>query len=337
MTDSKQEAALEKGIDTQHVDTHHDDVLVEDAKHAADSEHQMTLLKAIKTYPKAIGWSVLLSTTLIMEGYDLALLGSLYASPVFNQKYGVYIASEDEYDISAAWQSGLSNGARAGEIIGLIIAGWTADRYGYKATTAGSLVLLICFIFVLFFAPNLKVLVVGEVLCGLEWGAFQSVTPAYASEVAPIVLRPYLTTFINMCWVIGQFFAAAVNRSSVNREDSGAYRIPFAIQWLWPILILPGVLLAPESPWWYVRHGSKEKAKQSLLRLTSRNQPEFNPDETIAMIEHTNELEKNIQEGVTYRECFKGVNLRRTEIVVGIWLVQTLGGQNLMGYFGYFM
>lgn len=29
---------------------------------------------------------------------------------------------------------------------------------------------------------------------GIPWGAFQSVTPAYASEVAPVVLRPYLTT-----------------------------------------------------------------------------------------------------------------------------------------------
>lgn len=140
-----------------------------------------------------------------------------------------------------------------------------------------------------------------------------------------------------MCWVIGQFFAAVVNRSSVNRDDSGAYRIPFAIQWLWPLLILPGVLLAPESPWWHVRHGSKEKANHSLMRLTSRKQADFNPDETIAMIEHTNELEKNMQEGVTYRDCFKGVDLRRTETVVGSWLVQTLGGQNLMGYFSYFL
>ena len=36
-------------------------------------------------------------------------------------------------------------------------------------------------------------------------------------------------------------------------------------------------------------------------------------------------------------DCFRGIDLRRTEIVVGIWTVQTLGGQNLMGYFSYFM
>ena len=77
------------------------------------------------------------------------------------------------------------------------------------------------------------------------------------------------------------------------------------------------------SPWWYVRHGDKAAAKKSLLRLTSRNQPDFDADETIAMIEYTNELEKEMSAGVSFRDCFRGVDLRRTEIVVGIWLVQT--------------
>lgn len=143
------------------------DVVLVEAKHAADTEHEMTLLRAIHLYPKAIGWSVLLSSTLIMEGYDLALLGSLYASPVFNKKFGELTnPATGKYAVSAAWQSGLSNGARAGEIFGLIFAGWAADRIGYKKTTIASLVLMIGFVFVLFFAPDVKVLVVGEVLCG---------------------------------------------------------------------------------------------------------------------------------------------------------------------------
>lgn len=156
---------------TRH-DTHdHDDslkteALAIEAQHGAAAEHKMGLLQAIKTYPKAIGWSALLSSTLIMEGYDLALLGNLYASPAFNKKYGTYNAAKKKYAISAAWQSGLSNGARAGEIFGLLLAGWAADRYGYKKTTAGFLVMMIAFIFVLFFAPNIQVLVVGEILCG---------------------------------------------------------------------------------------------------------------------------------------------------------------------------
>jgi len=150
----------------EHRDTMKGNLLNEEAKHGLDAEHELTLAKALKLYPKAIAWSVLLSSTLIMEGYDLALLGNLYASPNFNRKFGSLDEDSGEYSVSAAWQSGLSNGARAGEIFGLILAGWASDRYGHRKTIIGSLVLMIGCIFILFFAPNVKVLVVGQILCG---------------------------------------------------------------------------------------------------------------------------------------------------------------------------
>jgi SP family general alpha glucoside:H+ symporter-like MFS transporter len=137
---------------------------------------------------------------------------------------------------------------------------------------------------------------------------------------------------------MGQFIAAGVNRGSVTRTDQWAYRIPFAIQWIWPVPIIIGTMFAPESPWWHVRRGDRAGARAALLRLTSpEKDPNFNPDETIAMIEHTNEMEKTMSEGTRWRDCFKGVDLRRTEIVCGIWLAQTICGQNIMGYFSFFM
>ncbi|PGG98535.1 hypothetical protein AJ80_09514 [Polytolypa hystricis UAMH7299] len=306
-----------------------------DAKRAAENERSMTLMQALKIYPKAVGWSVLLSSTLIMEGYDLALLGSLYASPEFNKKYGI-LGPGGKYLVPASWQSALSNGARAGEVIGLLVNGVVSERYGYRKTMVASLFAMILFIFILFFAPNVQVLVVGEVFCGIPWGIFQTLSTAYASEVCPVVLRPYLTTFVNMCWVIGQFFAAGVNRASVERPDQWAYRIPFGVQWVWPVPILLGCLFAPDSPWWHVRRGDSAGARKALQRLTSEGDTSFDLDETIAMIEHTNELEKSLSSGTSYRDCFRGTDLRRTEIVCCVWLVQTLCGTNLMGYFAYF-
>lgn len=61
-----------------------------------------------------------------------------------------------------------------------------------------SLMMMTGAIFLLFFAPNVKILVLGEVVCGIPWGVFQTLTTQYASEVSPVVLRPYLTTFVNM-------------------------------------------------------------------------------------------------------------------------------------------
>lgn len=178
-----------------------------------------------------------------------------------------------------------------------------------------------------------------DIFQGLPWGVFQTLTTAYASEVAPIVLRPYLTTYVNLCWVMGQFIASGVLRGSLSRNDEWAYRIPFAIQWVWPIPLIIGCYFAPESPWWEVRRGNPAGARQALERLTTKANPDYNVDEVLAMIEHTNELEKTLAEGPgsSYLDCFRGVNLRRTEIVCGCWLVQTLVGTNVMGYSTYFL
>jgi len=95
----------EKNIE-QPVATHHV-TFNEEAQHAATDEKQMTLLQAIRLYPKAVGWSVVLSSALIMEGYDLALLGSLYGSPQFNLRYGKQNPATGKWSVPANWQSAL--------------------------------------------------------------------------------------------------------------------------------------------------------------------------------------------------------------------------------------
>jgi SP family general alpha glucoside:H+ symporter-like MFS transporter len=85
---------------------------------------------------------------------------------------------------------------------------------------------------------------------------------SYASEVCPTALRGYLTTYVNLCWVIGQFIgesrssilpklstdttiAAGVLLGVQDRTDQWAYKIPFAIQWIWPV---PLFILATFAP-----------------------------------------------------------------------------------------
>lgn len=58
-------------------------------------------------------------------------------------------------------------------------------------------------IFLLVFGDSLGMLVAGQVLCGIPWGVFQTLTVGYAAEVCPIQLRGYLTAYVNMCWGIG--------------------------------------------------------------------------------------------------------------------------------------
>jgi len=57
----------------------------------------VSLLEGIKLYPKAMAWSVLLSTAVVMEGYDVASLRTFYASPTFQKIVCSYYVQTDEF------------------------------------------------------------------------------------------------------------------------------------------------------------------------------------------------------------------------------------------------
>jgi SP family general alpha glucoside:H+ symporter-like MFS transporter len=309
--------------------------LTSDAKAATNAEHKMTILEGLRLYPKAIGWSVLLSLAIVMEGYDTILLNQFFALPEFKKHYGKP-TRDGSYEVSTAWQSGLTSGATVGEILGLFLNGIISEKYGYRICMMWSLVGVICFVFLAFFAVNVEMLEAAEILCGIPWGVFQTLTTTYAAEVMPVALRAYLTTYVNLCWITGQLIGSGILRGFVNNSTQWSYRIPFALQWLWAIPILIGVYFAPESPWWLVRHSRLEDAKRSLLRLTSKTNVDFNVDETVAMMRHTHELEKAMSQGDSYLDCFKGVELRRTEIACMSWIIQLLCGSPLFLFSAYF-
>ncbi|KAF2002488.1 maltose permease MAL61 [Amniculicola lignicola CBS 123094] len=313
------------------------DKVIRNAQSATEKEHNMTLWQGIKLYPKAVGWSVLISTCIAMEGYDLCLLSNFYAFPPFNRKYGEQLP-DGTWQVPPHWQAGLSNGANVGEIIGLFINGFVSERYGYRYTVMTCLVLIIGFTAIFFTAKDVVALQVAEILCGIPWGVFQTLTITYASEVCPVALRGYLTTYVNFCWGLGQVVGVGVIKSMLHRDDEWSYRIPYALQWMWPVPLLIGILLAPESPWWLVRKGKIDAAKKSLLRLTSLNrETDFDADETIAMMVHTTALEEKITTGASYLDCFRGTDLRRTEIVCMAWAIQNLSGNAFSGYSTYFL
>jgi SP family general alpha glucoside:H+ symporter-like MFS transporter len=133
---------------------------------------------------------------------------------------------------------------------------------------------------------------------------FATTGPAYAAEVAPLALRGYLTAYVNLCWAVGQLISAGVLKGLVNNTTQWGYRIPFAVQWVWPVPLFIAALLAPESPWFLVRTGQLEKAKRSLTRLS---EPEHNVDydAAIALMVQTDKVEKEERSGVNLWDAFR--------------------------------
>ncbi|KAK9489818.1 hypothetical protein V1508DRAFT_426841 [Lipomyces doorenjongii] len=298
--------------------------LTETAKTAAEVEQHLPPLQAIKAYPKAIFWSLVVSMCVIMEGYDTSLIGNFFAYPSFARKYGTYFPGIG-YQLTAAWQAGFSNATGVGSFFGVLANGYLVSYFGHKRVLIGALFAMTGFIFIMFFAPNIETLTVGGFLCGLPWGVFASAAPAYASEVLPLSLRVYFTSYTNMCFIIGQLIASGVLEGLVHLDSQWAYRIPYGLQWVWPCFLIPLMFFAPESPWHLVRQGKLEEAERNLRRLQSKH-ANIDPKLTLATIVHTNKLEQELSVGSSYWDCFKGFELRRTEIACMVFCGQITSG-----------
>ncbi|KAF4459470.1 mfs alpha-glucoside transporter [Fusarium albosuccineum] len=302
---------------------------------AIEDEQSMSLRQAFRRYPSAVFWSIALSLTIVMEGYDTSLMFSLFAFPPFVEKFGTYYPELGKKTIPGDWQVALGNAAACGSFIGLLVNGYVTEKFGHRKVTIVGLVLMSGIIFITFFAPNIKVLIAGQVLVGIPWGIFAIMGSAYSSEICPLALRGYLLAFVNICWVIGQLIAAGVLQGFISNTSTLGYRIPWAIQWVWPIPLILLAFFAPDSPWWLVRQGRESDAGKSMKRLSS-GLSETEIKQKVAMMVHTTELEKSLCADATYLECFKGINLRRTEIASMTLCSQTLPGQAMCYSASYF-
>ncbi|RMZ76424.1 hypothetical protein DV737_g4811, partial [Chaetothyriales sp. CBS 132003] len=245
--------------------------LHDEMRENTQKEISLGFFKGLQTYPTAAAWSILLSSSIIMEGYDTTLLGSFFAYPQFNQDFGKPLP-DGEYQVSSDWQAGLMNGAQAGSMLGLFINGIMCDYIGYRKTYFFALVMMTGAIFLPFFADgSIPILMAGQVLSGVPWGMFQTLSVAYASE-------------------------------------------------------------------WLVRHGRMEEAGKVVKRLMSKKEAadEQNIVNKLAEMKLTNEHEKALSEGTQYWDCFKGFDLRRTEVATFTWACQNLCGSAFMGFSTYF-
>lgn len=68
-----------------------------------------------------------------------------------------------------------------------------------------------------------------------------------------------------------------------------------------------------------MRRGRHDDALKALDRLSSGD---VNNRETLALIHHTVTLEKHLEFGSSIWDCFKGTDLRRTEIACVVWSSQ---------------
>jgi len=140
-----------------------------------------------------------------------------------------------------------------------------------------------------------------------------------------------------MCWGMGSFIASGVNRGALAMDAGNSslpgWKMAYIIQWIWPVPLLAAAFFAPESPWWLIRHGKVDEAKKTLTRIASPGYWDSRPmDAYIAVIKHTDDMERAESAKGSFRDMWRGSNLRRTEIEMGVWAMQVWSGTAMTAY-----
>ncbi|KZO96270.1 maltose permease [Calocera viscosa TUFC12733] len=304
------------------------------AKISAD-EKALTTIGAVRKYYVAFLWAMYASVGAAVAGYDITVSGAVVAIPSFRRDLGSLI--DGQWVIAASWQSGFNAGSNIFQALGAFATGFIGEKIGRKGSLLVASIISAAAIFLQFFIRphNFVMFFFGRAINGFAVGIYCTIASSYCAEVSPLALRGVTTGAVNFWVVIGQFLSNLIIQGTGNRDDSYAYRIPLAVQWVFPAFVLLLLPFVPESPWYLVRRERMVDAKKSSERLFRGTGLDI--DMHVAYIKETIELEERIAGQGKWIDLFRGTDLRRTIIAGMVFVCQEMVGvQFVLGYSVYF-
>ena len=140
----------------------------------------------------------------------------------------------------------------AGTFFGALFAGSLADWIGRRITIISGCSIFTVGVILQIASSAVSVLVAGRLIAGIGVGFVSAIIILYMSEIAPKSVRGAIVSGYQFCITIGLLLASVVDHASMDRMDSGAYRIPIAIQFAWALILGTGLFFLPESPRWVI-------------------------------------------------------------------------------------
>lgn len=160
----------------------------------------------------------------------------------------------------------------------------------------------------------------------------QHLGPAHKDPFKYILSR----TDINNIADVGSIIAAWATFGSKDYTTSWGWRIPSVLQALLPLIALPGLLLAPESPRWLMSVDRHEEARKLLTDSHAGGDPDCMAlvSYEIIEIETTIANEKAAHDSASYMDMIKTKgNRRRLFISVSLGIFGQWVGNGVVSYY----
>ncbi|HEY0744487.1 MAG TPA: sugar porter family MFS transporter [Chryseosolibacter sp.] len=186
------------------------------------------------------------------------------------------VISGVETSIQQLWQlDKVSHGftvasALLGTVIGSLVAGKPAEKYGRKRVLQAIGLLYIVTSIVTALTPSWLPFVIFRFLGGIGVGASSVVGPMYISEISPADRRGRLVALFQFNVVSGILLAFLSNYLLFGiSEDS--WRWMLGVQAIPSLLFFVMVFFVPESPRWLVKNGKDGEAEKVLASIGEKN------------------------------------------------------------------
>jgi len=226
-----------------------------------------------------------MKTRIFFWSITSALAGFLFG-------FDTVVISGAEQTIQSLWNlspgmHGLAMGAALyGTVLGSLLGGWPADRFGRKPTLLAIGILYVISAIGCGYAWNVQSFIVARFIGGIGIGISTVAAPLYISEIAPPAYRGRLAGLFQFNIVFGIIIAFL---SNFLLKDIGEN----AWRWMLGVAAFPSVLYSvmclaiPESPRWLLGRKRDREAGIKVLQLiqpdASRTQIEAEADEILAI------------------------------------------------------
>ena len=131
---------------------------------------------------------------------------------------------------------------------------------------------------------------------------------------------------------LGIFVADCINFGTEKRTDTGSYRIPMGIGFLWALILGLGILLLPESPRYDWNHGQQIKARTTMSKFYGVAEHHHLIDRETAEIEKVRVASSGDH---PWYEAITGPRMfYRVALAMALQMLQQLTGANYFFYYG---
>lgn len=270
----------------------------------------------------------------VLFGYDTGTIGGILAMDYWRNQFSTgYRDSTGHLDVTSSQSSEIVSILSAGTFFGALTAAPFGDFMGRRMALIVSTFVFIFGVILQTAATAIPLFVAGRFFAGYGVGLVSALIPLYQSETAPKWIRGVIVGSYQFAITVGLLLASIVNNSTHNRNDTGSYRIPIAIQFLWAIILITGMTILPETPRYLIKKERPEAAAASLAKI--RRIPESHPAiiEELAEIQANHDFELSLGKA-SYLDCFRGNVGKR--LLTGCLLqgLQQLTGINFIFYYG---